>query len=207
MRYSYPQAILLLVIVLSGLSCSRPPQLSEGHDVNAFVNDSLWFGTGKGIRLVPVGAVPASVRQFNLQFITDIDFPGNGSASRSPKITGCVEECVPTQRLHIYNIPLRKGKYRLSKLDKRRTVEIEKTTFWLLINGGGQTKNCQYQGRKPAWVRVTRYDKKANMVEGRFSFTLDVNPNVRNDSQDTSALAQFREGQFRVKLMEVGLKQ
>lgn len=198
--------VIAPLILVAICSCVRPPHLSQGHDVNAFVNDTLWFGTGKGVRLVPSEDIPASVRQFNLQFITDLDFPGNGSATRSPKITGCVEECVPTQRLHIYNIPLRKGKYRLAKLDKRRTVELEKTNLWFLINGGGQTKNYQYQGRKPAWVRVTHYDEPSNTVEGRFSFTLDENLEVRNVSKDISPISKFREGQFRVKLVDVRLK-
>ncbi|HEV7350995.1 hypothetical protein [Telluribacter sp.] len=198
---------MVLLIVLINFSCTKPPLLSTGHDVTSSINDSPWFGTGKAQRLVPVGSSPEAVRQFNLQFITDIDFPGNSSATRSPKITGCVEDCIPTQRLHIYNIPLRKGKFKISKLDKRRMVEQEMTNFWLLFDGGGMAKNYHYQGSTPAWVRITRYDRQSQTIEGRFAFTLDENKAIKNHSEVTSPISQFKEGQFRVKLVDVRLKQ
>ena len=115
----------LLTLFIACLACTRQPRLSptSPHNVTGLLNDSTWFGTGQAIWLFTPTGPPGSVKQFNLQIVTDIDFPGNASVNRSPVVTGCLTDCVPTQRLNIYHIPLRKGKYKLAKLAKRRTGE------------------------------------------------------------------------------------
>ncbi|MFD2935360.1 hypothetical protein [Spirosoma flavum] len=200
----------ILVLFMTCTACIRPPSLptSSQYNVIGVLNDSTWFATGKAIRLVKPKEQPNSVKQFNLQMITDINYPGNGSATRSPIITGCLGECIPTQRLHVYNIPLKKGKFKLRKLDKARTVDLERINYWLLINGGGMNKNYHYEGRKPGWIRITRYDPQSNTVEGAFSFDLDENLKVYNRLINSMPLiARFRQGLFRVKIEDIKLKQ
>ncbi|WP_040005211.1 hypothetical protein [Fibrisoma limi] len=171
------------------------------------LSDSTWFATGKALRLVKRSEAPTSVRQFNLQITTDLGYPGNTSANRSPIVTGCNGDCVPTQRLHLYTIPLRKGKFKLSKLDKRRVVDDERTNYWLLINGGGVVKNYRFGGRRHGWVRITRYDRQSNVIEGRFSFDLDENLNqVGRRLNSLPSVARFRDGLFRIPLEDVTLK-
>lgn len=201
----------ILLIGVSCLTCVRQPALPSisKHNVTAVLNDSAWFATGKAIRLFQQGDQPSSVQQFNLQIVTDLDFPGNNSASRSPAITGCNGDCVPTQRLHLYNIPLKKGKYKLVRLDKRRTVESDKTNYVLLIDGSGVYKNYQPGHRAPNWIRITNYNRSSNTIDGQFRLNLDANQptsgTVRTADR-TAATARFREGLFQVKLIDVTLK-
>lgn len=111
----------LLILIAICSACVRQPTLplSSQHNVVGRLNDSTWFATGKAIRLVKQNQKPKSVKLFNLIITTDIDYLGNSLRTRSPVVTGCNGDCIPTQRLHIYNIPLRKGKYKLRKLYKK----------------------------------------------------------------------------------------
>jgi hypothetical protein len=203
----------LLLVGVGCLACARQPRLPAGsrHSATGFLNDSAWFATAKASRVIPAGATPNSVKQFNLQLETDIDYAGNGSVTRSPTVTGCLEDCIPTQRLHIYNIPLKKGKHKLSKLDKRRTSDPEKTSFWLLINGSGAFKTYHLSKHGPSWIRITNYDQQSNTLDGQFAVQLDLNTNssVTKELKDwykTDSVARFRQGLFRVKLTDVMLK-
>lgn len=201
----------VLVIMAGCVACMRPPRLSDAskYNVTGLLNDTTWFATGKAIRLYPAAINPDAVKQFNLQIITDIDFAGNGSATRSPTVTGCAGDCVPTQRLHLYNIPLKKGRYKLTKLDKKRTVDNERTHYWLLIDGGGVYKEYAYQGARPGWLRITRYDRNASLIEGQFAIglTSDTAVNLPGQPDRTAQTATFRQGLFRVQLVDVRLKE
>lgn len=200
----------LLILLLACTACVKPPTLPVAslHNVVGTLNDSAWFATGKALRLVRPSQQPNSVKQFNLIILTDIDYPGNGSASRSPSITGCASDCVPTQRLHVYNIPLKKGKFKLHKLDKKRTDNQERTNYWLLINGGGMNKNYRYEGGKPRRIWITKYDQRLGVIEGFFSFDLDENLSVYNRLNNSiPPVARFHQVLFRVNLEDVKLKE
>ncbi len=202
------KGILFLLATCTACVRQPTPPTSSLHNVIGVLNDSTWFATGKALRLVKPNTKSSSVKQFNLQIITDIDYPGNGSANRSPIITGCNGDCVPTQRLHIYNIPLRKGKYKLGKLDKHRTVDLERINYWLMINGSGVAKHYKFEGHKPDWLRVTHYDRKSNIIEGRFTFNLNEDTTLYGRLINSiSPIARFRQGLFRVELNDIKLKQ
>ena len=197
------------VLLIICLSCVKQPRQFTGkHNATALLNDSSWFGTGTAIRVFSPKDQPNSIKQFNLMIITDIPFDGYKADYELPPATGCVGECIITQRLSLYNIPLKKGKYKVGKLDKRRKINIERTSYTLLINGSGLLKQYQFEGRNRNWVRITRYNKEESTIEGRFSFQLDENLNVYNRLENNmSPIARFRQGLFRVKLIDVKLKE
>jgi len=202
----------ILVLLITCTACARQPTLpiSSQHNVISTLNDSTWFATGKAIRLIRPSEQPKSVKQFNLRIITDINYPGNASATRSPIITGCSGDCIPTQRLDIYNIPLKKGKYNVDKLDKRRTVDVERIGYYLVTNGSGIYKNYQFEGNTPNWIRITSYNQESGILEGQFTFHLDVNKQIPVGARGidkTASVAYFKQGLFRVKLDDVKLKE
>ena len=193
-------------------ACAKQPMLpaSSVHNVTSFLNDSIWFATGKAIRLVKTGEQSDRAKQFNLQIITDIDYPDTNQPTRLAATTGCTGDCITTQRLHLYNIPMKKGRFNLSWLDKRRTVALERTNYWLLVKtaGSGVRKNYKFEGRRPGWIRITRYDPASNTIEGRFTFSLDEDLTVHNRLVNSiPPVARFREGLFRVTLTNVVLKE
>ena len=203
------QRILVLLLLCS--ACARQPTLpaSSRYNVLSVLNDSVWFATGKAIRLVRAGQEPEAVKQFNLQIMTDIDYSDNEFVTRSAAITGCTGDCLPTQRLHIYNIPLRRSKFKIHRLDKRRTVDMERTNYWLLLTGigSGVRKNYKYEGCRPNWLRITRYDHRSNTIEGTFSLSLDEDTTIYNRLINSiPPVALFRRGVFRAKLDNVRLK-
>ncbi len=204
----------LAILTFFLASCIKHPRLpaDSKYNVVAVKNDSTWFASGKALRLVPPGRKPESVKSFNVQIITDIEYPGHGAKGigKSPYVTGCIEglDCVPTQRLHFYNVPLRKGKYKISKLDKRRKIELERANFWLLAVGSGTVKQFDYQGSKPGWIRVTGFDPKTNLIDGMFSISLDDKKMSYNTSlPGVPEITRFEKGLFRIKLTDIKLKE
>lgn len=200
---------IVLFVFLVSAACTRQRSLpaTSKHTVVGTLNDSTWFATGKALRLIKPGELPGTSKQVNLQILTDINYLGNTSATRSPVVNGCTSDCVPTQRLHLYNIPLRKGRYRLKRLDRNRTIDLERATYWLLIDGGGVVGQYQHAGRRPGWLRVTGYDPQSAIVEGTFSFDLNKTPNAPG-TQPTRipSVVRFRHVLFRVKVDDVRLK-
>ena len=199
----------IFVIAVISCSCARQPRLPENsmYNVTALHNDSTWFGTAKALRLFQTGS-PESVKQFNIQIATDIPFPGR-DMPKTPDYTanGCTEECRRSQSLLFYNIPLKKGKYKIAKLDKKRIVDNERASYWLVGYSGGAYKKYLFQGRNPGWLRITGFDKKTNIIEGRFAIDLDEDLTLyARLVNDIPPIAKFSEGLFRVKLTDVKLK-
>ncbi|TDE14681.1 hypothetical protein [Dyadobacter psychrotolerans] len=201
----------LSLILFLCTSCARQPRLPENSrfSVTALRNDSTWFATGKGLRLIPADRDPGSVKQFNLRMTTDIPFPGRviPQVDSAKIVTGCVGNCRPSQDLLAYNIPMRKGKYKIAKLDKRRTINNERSSYWLVGYSGGASKAYYHKGRKPGWIRITNFDKSTNVAEGRFAVSLDEDLTLFNRLiNEIPPVARFREGLFRVKVEDVKLK-
>ena len=199
----------IFVIFMFCCCCVRQPRLPENspYNVTAQHNDSTWFCTAKALRLYHTGS-PEVVRQFNLRIATDIPFPGH-DLPKIPDYTanGCTEDCRPSQSLTFYNIPLKRGRFKIGKLDKRRTIDNEREGYWLIGYSGGAYKWYKYEGRKPGWIRITSYDKKSNVVEGRFAISLDEDLSLHSRLvNEIPPIAKFSEGLFRVKLTDVKLK-
>jgi len=172
------------------------------------VNDSSWYGTGKALRIKEPNQQLSDVRQFTLQVFTDIDYPGMGSGPNPNTNNGCLNaECTRTQSLMLYNIPLKKGRTSITRLNKRSQLTHEFANLSYIGNAGGLTKRYTNQGQKPSWVRVTKVDKASGIVEGRFALSFSEDTSVYNRIQKgTPVSARFTGGLFRMKLTDVNLK-
>lgn len=199
----------IFVVAVICCSCARQPRLPENshYNVTALRNDSTWFGTAKALRLFQTGS-PELVKKFNIRIATDIPFPGR-DMPQIPNYTanGCTADCRPSQSLLFYNIPLKKGKYKIAKLDKKRTIDNERASYWLIGYSGGTYKRYWFQDHNHGWLRVTSFDKKSNIVEGRFAISLDEDLTLKSRLvNDIPPIARFSEGLFRIKLTDVKLK-
>ncbi|GLU53985.1 hypothetical protein Dfri01_34460 [Dyadobacter frigoris] len=150
---------------------------------------------------------PEDVRQFNLLVFTDIDYPGMGGGPNPNTNNGCLDpECTRTQSLIIYNIPLKKGRNSIARLNKTGKRKNEEATLFYIGNAGGLTNRYIYRGVKPGWIRITKFDKASGTVEGRFAISFSKDITVRYPLQGMSGTARFTNGLFRIKIADVLLK-
>lgn len=198
------------IFLLACTGCARQPALPTDSRFNviSMLNDSSWYGTGQALRIKEPNQQLNDVRQFTLQVFTDIDYPGMGSGSNPNTSNGCVDpSCTRTQILMLYNIPLKKGRTSITRLNKRSQLTHEFANLSFVGNSGGLTKRYINQGQKPSWVRVTKVDKASGMVEGCFALSFNEDTSVYNRLQNgTPASARFNSGLFRIKITDVNLK-
>jgi hypothetical protein len=200
----------LLILLIACAGCIRQPSLpaSSVFNVTARLNDSLWYGTGKILRVREEDQRAEEVKKVNLLVFTDIDYPGMGEGQNPNTSNGCLDpECTRTQHLFIFNIPLKKGRYDISKLDKNGTLPHEKANLGYMSNSGGVLNRYVDGGLKPAWIRITRFDKKTGVLEGRFELVLEHDKNAALTLQGRMPeTAHFRNGLFRIKVTDVLVK-
>ncbi|MCE6991157.1 hypothetical protein [Dyadobacter sp. CY323] len=207
MKVCFPYAIILLAFV----SCTKQPSLPNNStfNVTSVLNDTVWFGTGKVLRLREEGQKVENVRSFNLVVFTDIDYPGTGQGPNPKTNNGCLDpECTRTQSLVIYNIPLKKGRFKIAKLDKSRQRKNEYASLSYIGNSGGLYNLYVYKGLKPGWIKITKFDKALGIVEGRFAISFNQDTQLellplRNKMAET---AHFTDGLFRIKVTDVLLR-
>jgi len=202
----------IILVAVACCSCMRQPSLpvDSKYSVTAMRNDSVWFGISNAFRLIPPGKQPQSIKEFNIRFETDLNYIGRQFPKGWPpnKITGCIEECNRSQSIILYNIPLKKGKYKIGGLDKRRKEGESRSGYWLVGPSGGAYKRYFYEGRNPGWIRVTRVDKMTNTVEGNFSISFDEDLKYEERlKNDIPPVAKFTNGLFRAMLKDVKLKE
>nr|WP_250764902.1 hypothetical protein [Dyadobacter sp. MSC1_007] len=202
------QCVLLFVVCI-GCAKQRSLPSDSKFNVTSVLNDTVWFGTGKVLRLRETGEKIENVKKFNLIVYTDIDYPGMGSGPNPNTSNGCIDpECTKTQGLLIYNIPLKKGRFKIAKLDKNSQLKNEHASLSYLGNSGGVLNRYIYDGSIPGWIKITKFNKASGIIEGRFaiSFSQDTQFDLlplRNKMPKTS---QFTNGLFRIKLTDVLLK-
>ncbi|ACT92039.1 hypothetical protein [Dyadobacter fermentans] len=203
--------ILSVVLFAVCIGCAKQPSLPSDSkfNVTAVLNDTAWFGTGKVLRLIEQGQKIENAKKFTLVVFTDIDYPGMGNGPNPNTDNGCVDpECTRTQGLLIYNVPLKKGTYKISKLDKKSELPNEHANFAYIGNSGGMLNRYIYTGSTPGTIKITKVNKALGTVEGRFDISfsqdtiLDLLP-LRGKMRTT---AHFRNGLFRIKITDVLLK-
>lgn len=113
------------------------------------------------------------------------NFPNN-------PITGCIGECRPSQHLSIFNIPIKKGKYRIDDLSACGMPFGDYHYAWVGYSGGLVMPFYLNNSRR-AWVKVKRYDPKTRIIEGRFEGTF-----VDSTGQE----ARFERGAFKLFLQQ-----
>ncbi|TLV03390.1 hypothetical protein [Dyadobacter luticola] len=199
-----------LILFLACLGCAKQPSLptDSKFNVTASLNDTSWYGTGKVLRLRNQRQDLKKVKKFNLVIFTDIDYNGFGSYPNPKTKNGCAEpECTKSQSLVIYNIPLKKRQNRIDKLDRSRQFKNEYASFSYIGNAGGLMKKYVYQHEKPGWIRVTRFDKAAGIVEGRFEIAFSEDTTLYNRFRNGAPpVARFSNGLFRIKITDVLLR-
>lgn len=204
MKALFPLAILFMV----SFGCSKQPTLppDSKFNVTSRLNDSLWYGTGKVLRLRNQGQTPENVKTFNLVIFTDIDYPGMGGGPNPNTSNGCLDpECTKTQSLVIYNIPLKKRRYNIGKLNRSARVDNYYAALSYIGNAGGLTKRYTYQNDKPGWVKITKIDKASGTVNGNFNF-LFRDDKTQKTKKELPETARFSDGRFRIKITDVLLR-
>lgn len=200
-----------MILFVVCIACAKQPTLPSNSkfNVTSVLNDSVWFGTGKVLRMKEHEQKIGNLHKFNLIVFTDIDYPGVGKGPNPKTNNGCLNlECTRTQSLAIYNIPLKKGRFKITKLNKGSQLKNEYASLSYIGNAGGVFNRYVYAGLKPGWIKVTKFDKALGIVEGRFavSFSQDTGLDplpLRNKMQST---ARFTDGLFRIKVTDVLLK-
>jgi hypothetical protein len=193
------------------MGCAKQPSLPSDSkfNVTSTLNDSVWFGTGKVLRLRGAEQKIENVKKINLIVYTDIDYPGMGSGPNPNTNNGCIDpECTKTQGLLIYNIPLKKGRFKIAKLDKNSQLKNEHANLSYLGNSGGVLNRYIYDGSIPGCIKITKFDKASGIVEGRFaiSFSQDTQFDLLPLRNKMPPTTQFKNGLFRIKITDVLLR-
>lgn len=182
--------LLHLVCTLSGclllLSSSISP-VATPPNVDALVNDSVWFGNAQALRLEARIDRPCTDKQFGLSIQTDIPH-GKGYYNRAAPITGCMSKCLPTQLFSIWGVPLKVGRYDLAKVQLCNKAAYP--ARYMLLDGGDASV-AEFNGRE-GWIDVTRYEPINKQIEGQFEATL-------RSSQ--GEVVRFTKGRFKTKLV------
>jgi len=119
---------------------------------------------------------------------------------------GCIDpKCTRTQSLVIYNVPLKKGRFNIAKLNKRSQRKNEKASLSYIGNAGGLHNQYVYKGLKPGWIKVTKFDRDLGIIEGRLNilFSQDTESEPLLLRNNMPATARFNKGLFRIKITDV----
>ena len=202
-----------LYILVSCVACSKvanvfSPSVNDQHyGVTALLNDSAWFGSTFAQRAYIIEGKDCTFNQFALGLSTDLPHAKSGTEPIKG-ITGCTEQCVPTQHLGFQRIPLAVGQYKLAAI--KNWVEdniLHSAVDYTWIIGGDMAINHFYPrgttirnsrrifvdipGNDNSWIKVTHYNPKTGQLEGAFEITL-----VSRKGE----IAHFTKGAFKVTL-------
>ena len=194
------QAMLLLL--LSCTACAKPVNPSNRYPATALLNDSTWFGNAQAVKLRPVKDDPCATQdRFFLLIRTDLPYERIPDKERFTPTTGCLGECRASQQPSFYNIPLKRGKYKIADLNKCVTFTNGTDPYTLTGYAGGVYVSYAPTGKATNRIKITRYSRESNLIEGRFKLTL-----TKNSKTETSLVnagpdrAHFRKGKFTTHL-------
>ena len=166
----------------------QPPKHYINYSATALLNYKPWFGTAKAFRVRKVKNKPCTTNRFLLVIRTDLPHDGQ-KLEQSGQPTGCIDGCVPTQLLTIDNIPLAIGTYEIAGLDTCCGTSSACTRYDLLSGGDGLVD--RYLPRYSNRIWMTKYDKRAKRVEGKFELGL---------YSDEGKYVYFKDGVFSATL-------
>ena len=184
-------AIYLFVLIFICFGCSRP------FTITTSVNNTPWYGTGAVTKIEPEKTPSCPVSRFGISATTDIPY----ETLQPAKASGCKGDCIPTQHIDFFNIPLAKGKYDLARFDeclhgnqgKVRLAHLKNDPNGPHIIKGTRVNISDdfTMAGTNSWIRITRYNKVSGFVKGKFEVTL------MNNHGDTLKL---KNGKFQGKL-------
>ncbi|GAB3891214.1 hypothetical protein GCM10028803_02800 [Larkinella knui] len=154
---------------------------SKRYTLTANLNNSYWFASGEATEIHTEENKTCLTDRFSIIVRTDLPFSPQ-SLKVTPKVTGCVGQCTPTQMLGFYQLPLKKGYYNLALPDTclpTKTAKSE-TSFTVAIatlhvmdtQMGSPQKYYQFKQGDKGWVKVTKLNRAAGKVKGQFDVTL-----------------------------------
>ena len=178
-------------VVISSLACSTsstmpdPTAAADTYRVTALLNDSTWFGAAYASKSVALTTATTCVaNRIDISFVTDLPYSSNAPRQST---TGCLGDCVPTQRLVFYRIPLTVGKHRVAELSAC-TAPQEAVIYSLLLGGDAVTNTFTSQTNSTGWMQITAYDESQNVIEGNFEVEV---------ADKTTKTTRFKNGQFK----------
>lgn len=152
----------LPVLLISVTACSRP------YTMTASLNNRRWYGSGQGQQALTRQNQTCLVKRFSIGARTDLPYAKVSSTSIKP--TGCVADCIPTQWLDFYNIPLQEGKYNLSLPDSCLPTSVGRAQ--LLVEQFSIKTSYQFLATDQGWLKVVQYNPVTGLLRGKFDLTL-----------------------------------
>ncbi|MBO0952450.1 hypothetical protein [Fibrella forsythiae] len=186
------KGIILLFALASCLACSRPPTtFNNPYGVTALLNDSTWFGRAYAAEAAALNNNPCATGRFTVFLDSNVGYPGDQLRLSPQQMALQAGEFVARQRLTFYNIPARKGSYRINELNQCGGIVASQGNFALLGNGSALMEPYFLQPTQTGRVRIMKIDSAARTVTGKFKVTLTA-PGGR--------VARFRQGWFIARL-------
>jgi hypothetical protein len=178
-------------LVVGCLACSKSataPDLVLSNDgpgrVKATLNDSVWYGSAYASASVSLaGETTCTSNRIDIGFATDLPLNSNTSGQA---VTGCLEDCVPTQKLVFRNVPLAIGTYPITGLNAC-AGQHGAAFYYILLGGDSIIKTYSSQGSGIGWIQITGYNTDQKVVEGTFDVEL---------SDENARTARFKNGRF-----------
>ncbi|WP_461133644.1 hypothetical protein [Spirosoma lituiforme] len=149
-------------LLIVATACSRP------FTMTASVNNAPWYGSGQIRQALSQDNKSCFGSRFSVGARTDIPYPKTGSTAKKP--TGCVQDCLPTQWLDFYNLPLQKGKHYLTLADSCLSPTTRRAQ--LLIEQFSITTSYQFLAGDQGWVELVKYNPTTGLIKGRFDLTV-----------------------------------
>lgn len=192
--------LVLLAVICT--ACAKPVNPSSRYPATALLNDSTWFGNAQAVKLRPVKNDPCSDRdRFFLLLRTDLPYVRMPDREKFAPTTGCLGDCRAAQQVSFYNVPLKKGKYKIAVLNLCTTFTNNTDPYALTGYAGGVYVSYAPTGKTTNWVKITRYNQESNLIEGRFKLTLTKNSKTETSLVNAGPdLAHFRKGKFNTQL-------
>ena len=173
----------LPILLISIIACSKP------YTMTASLNNTRWYGSGQGQQALTRQNETCLVKRFSIGARTDIPYSKVSSTSIKP--TGCVKDCLPTQWLDFYNIPLQKGKYNLTLADSCLPSSVGRAQ--LLVEEFASKTSYQFLANDRGWFEVVQYNPATGLIKGKFDLTLT------NSNRQT---IQLKKGKFNTTIIK-----
>ncbi|WP_375448242.1 hypothetical protein [uncultured Fibrella sp.] len=180
--------LLLLLALVCCIACSRPPAtFNNPYGVTAMLNDSIWFGRAYVAEAAALNSNPCATGRFTVFLDSNVGYPGDRLRLSPQQVAMQAGEFVARQRITLYNIPAKRGSYRINELNQCGGIVVSQGNYALLGNGSALIEPYFLQPKQVGQVRIIKIDSAARTVTGTFKVTLTAS---------SGRVARFRKGRF-----------